>query len=177
MTSLDTIPQWTSVPPSLPVAPFLAAADGVVALVDALGSAALAAVRSDIAHNVRVLRDAHALAPAAPSVTALVDAMSARGLGQPALSLRWLGYTLVFLADAFRRLAADPALELAAAFQAAYPATLQPRHSLLQRTAFRVAIGYVPPRAIAMRRIGDPTPARVGAYAAPLAAVAALIPQ
>jgi hypothetical protein len=178
------VPSWTTVPSALPLAPFLAAAEGLARIFDAIGALSLAPVKADFLKNVQRLRRAgEELHRDFPLDTLTLhnvlehEKAAGRTRGECALvSYFWLYHSFRMIDAAFTRWSTTTE-ELRACFEKAYHTTLYPLHTWLQYGAFKLAMAGIPTRAYLMSRLRNPPAEVVQSYFHELHRVVASLPE
>ncbi|KAI0929885.1 hypothetical protein AcW1_008709 [Taiwanofungus camphoratus] len=127
---------------------FLKAAEGVVGLFDILGSAAFAAVQSDLKGNIAKTRARY---DAAPTKSATLEQLVENEKGEKKRTategLMWLLRGLSFTCKGLQNAQASQAEELSVAFTKAYDGTLKRFHNFIVKGVFAVAMQACPYRA------------------------------
>lgn len=123
---------------------------------DVLGSAAFKPVKSDMAGNIKKLRDRQLAKPLeSESLQSLVSNELKEGAHRAGEGLLWLNRGLDFTSKAIAQNLANPSEELSTSFRAAYGDTLKPHHGLLVRPIFSAAMSATPYRKDFYAKLGD----------------------
>lgn len=123
---------------------------------DVLGSAAFKPVKSDMAGNIKKLRDRQLAKPLeSETLQSLVFNELKEGTHRAGEGLLWLNRGLDFTSKAIAKNLASPSEELATSFRAAYGDTLKPYHGLLVRPIFSAAMTATPYRKDFYAKLGD----------------------
>lgn len=124
--------------------------------VDLLGSAAFRPVKSDIAGNIKKLRDRQLAKPLeSETVQSLVVNELKEGTHRASEGLLWLNRGLDFTSKAIALNLDNPNEELSVSFRAAYGDTLKPYHSFVVKPIFSAAMSATPYRKDFYSKLGD----------------------
>jgi hypothetical protein len=127
---------------------FLDAAESLTTLFDVLGGAAFKPVKSDMAGNIKKIRDRQL---AAPTLSETLQDLVLNELKEKKHTategLVWLNRGLDFTAQALRHNISNPSVELSQSFRDAYGNTLKPHHSFIVKPIFSAAMSATPYRA------------------------------
>ncbi|KAJ1972748.1 hypothetical protein H4R35_004506 [Dimargaris xerosporica] len=135
---------------------FLTAAEGLVALFDAINPIAFKPVKADMLGNIKKIRDKYLVNPVAyNTLQKIVQAEAGQKDRTATQGLLWLKRGLEFTAKALRRNMDNPAEELSASFTAAYGVTLKQFHGMLVRPIFTIAMKACPYRKDFYTNLGD----------------------
>ncbi|KAJ1917301.1 hypothetical protein IWQ60_001791 [Tieghemiomyces parasiticus] len=135
---------------------FLAAAEGLVDLFDAINPLAFKPVKSDMTGNITKVRTKYATDPAAFDTLQKIVLSEANQKDKTATQgLLWLKRGLEFTAKALRRNLNDAKEELAVSFTEAYGQTLRAFHSMFVRPVFALAMKACPYRKDFYANLGD----------------------
>ncbi|KNE60604.1 hypothetical protein AMAG_05984 [Allomyces macrogynus ATCC 38327] len=161
-TYFDTLPknftqvQVASNDQGIETAAFLEATEGLIALLDLLGSAAFKPVQSDMAGNVKKIRDKYVTDTAKyTTLQAIVLDEKADKKKTATEGLLWLKRGLEFCAKALRRSHDQPSEELSDSFTKAYEETLKPFHGMFVRPIFTMAMKACPYRKDFYSKLGS----------------------
>ncbi|KAI9218716.1 glycolipid transfer protein domain-containing protein [Blastocladiella britannica] len=159
-TYFDSLPvSYTSVPVTgdgIDTPAFLIATEGLISMLDLLGSAAFKPVQSDMSGNVKKIRDRYTTDHGKnATLEKLVASEKSDGQKTGAEGLLWLTRGLDFCAKALRRSVSDPSEELTVSFTKAYEVTLKQYHSMLVRPIFSLAMKACPYRKDFYAKLGS----------------------
>ncbi|KAI1795515.1 het-c2 protein [Ganoderma leucocontextum] len=148
---LETVKSFADVPitdAGVDTLAFLEASQGVVSLFDLLGSAAFAAVQSDLRGNIAKVRARYESHPAESSTLELLVVNEKGEKKRTATEgLMWLLRGLAFTCNALLAAQANQTEELSAAFTKSYEGTLKKFHNFVVKGIFAVAMKACPYRA------------------------------
>lgn len=158
---LETVKSFADVPitdAGVDTVAFLEAAQGVLGLFDLLGSAAFAAVQSDLKGNIAKVRARYDAVPAqSGTLELLVENEKGEKKRTATEGLLWLLRGLAFTCKALQIAQANKSKELSAAFTEAYEATLKKYHNFVVKGIFSVAMKACPYRATFFEKLAaDP---------------------
>ncbi|PSN71455.1 glycolipid transfer protein-like protein HET-C2 [Corynespora cassiicola Philippines] len=140
----------------IPTTEFLEASESLLKLFDVLGSAAFSPVKSDMAGNIKKIRDRQL---AAPTLSETLQDLVINELKEKkhvaTEGLLWLVRGLDFTAQALRENVNNPSQELSDSFRTAYTGTLKPHHSMFIKPIFSAAMSATPYRKDFYEKLGD----------------------
>ncbi|KAF2678758.1 putative glycolipid transfer protein HET-C2 [Lentithecium fluviatile CBS 122367] len=135
---------------------FLEAAEGLLTLFDVLGSAAFKPVKSDMAGNIKKIRDRQL---AAPTLSETLQDLVLNELKEKKHTategLLWLTRGLDFTAQGLRHNLTNSSKELSDSFRDAYGNTLKPHHSFVIKPIFSAAMSATPYRKDFYKKLGE----------------------
>ncbi|KAL4931050.1 GLTP domain-containing protein [Aspergillus undulatus] len=135
---------------------FLEAAESLLTLFDLLGSAAFTPVKSDLAGNIKKVRERQQAAPeesATLQVLVLNELKTKKHVA--AEGLVWLVRGLDFTAQSLRHNIDNTSKELSESFRDAYGRTLKPHHSMFIKPIFSAAMSATPYRKDFYAKLGS----------------------
>ncbi|KAH9963887.1 het-c2 protein [Russula dissimulans] len=148
---LDTILSFADVPitdAGVDTLAFLKASEGLVGLFDLLGSAAFAAVQSDLRGNIAKVRARYDETPTlSNTLEKLVENEKGEKKRKATEGLIWLLRGLQFTCKALQSVQANASEELTKAFGNAYEGTLKAFHNFVVKGIFSLAMKACPYRA------------------------------
>ncbi|KAH9889589.1 het-c [Xylariomycetidae sp. FL2044] len=126
---------------------FLDAAESLTTIFDALGAVAFSPVKSDMAGNIKKLRERQLAAPAESETLQSLCINELKTKKHTATEgLLWLTRGLDFVCIALSQNLAKESEEIASSFRNAYGNTLKPHHSFLVKPVFSAAMSACPYR-------------------------------
>ncbi|KAL4796204.1 glycolipid transfer protein domain-containing protein [Aspergillus venezuelensis] len=135
---------------------FLEAAESLLTLFDLLGSAAFSPVKSDLAGNIKKVRDRQLAAPGeSETLQALVLNELKTKKHVATEGLVWLVRGLDFTAQSLRHNIDNASKELSDSFREAYGKTLKPHHSFIIKPIFSAAMSATPYRKDFYAKLGS----------------------
>ncbi|ORZ34909.1 glycolipid transfer protein-like protein HET-C2 [Catenaria anguillulae PL171] len=161
-TYFDTLSKsYTQVPVTdegIDTPSFLEATEGLINMLDLLGSSAFKPVQSDMSGNVKKIRERYNSDNAKNStLQKLITSEKADNKKTATEGLLWLTRGLSFCAQALRHSHNNEAEELTESFTKAYETTLKPHHSMMVRPIFSLAMKACPYRKDFYAKLGSDT--------------------
>ncbi|KAL4944505.1 hypothetical protein BDV06DRAFT_187197 [Aspergillus oleicola] len=135
---------------------FLEAAESLLTLFDLLGSAAFSPVKSDLAGNIKKVRDRQLAEPGESETLQTLVLNELKTKKHVATEgLVWLVRGLDFTAQSLRHNIDNASKELSESFRSAYGNTLKPHHSFLVKPIFSAAMSATPYRKDFYAKLGS----------------------